>query len=151
MKIMGGNDKALALMEMRRRTNVDLDCTAYIGSNATDYPVMDIVSDNGGLSISFNGDAYAVRGCSVAVMSPNPIVAAVLISEFYTEGMEGIFSLVGSWDRNKLSKREHSDRHLMNAMLRTFPSKLPDVVIVDDNNLDEVAKESERYRRKMTV
>ena len=150
VKLMGGNEKAFALMDMRRRTMVDLDCTAYIGSNATDYPAMDIIYDNEGLALSFNGDAYAVKGANVAVMSPDPIVAAVLISEFYTEGLEGVYSMIDSWDRKRLSDREHSDRHLMSAMLRKFPSKLPDVVIVDEDNLDRVTRESERFRRKLT-
>ncbi|MDR0791018.1 MAG: hypothetical protein LBE47_00585 [Methanomassiliicoccaceae archaeon] len=148
---MGGNEKAFAVMDMRRGTGVDLDCTAYIGNNATDYPAMDIISDNDGLAISFNGDAYAVRGSNIAVMSPNPITAAVLISEFYIGGMEAVFDLVNAWDRSKLSKRDHPDRHLMSALLRTFPSKLPDVVIVNDENVEDVIRESERYRRKLTV
>jgi predicted HAD superfamily phosphohydrolase len=151
IKPIGGNEKAFTLMEMRRTTNVDFDCTAYIGNNGTDYPAMDIIRDNGGLAVSFNGDAYAVRGSNVAVMSPNSLVAAVIISEFYIGGMAAVDSLIDSWDRAKLSKREHSDRHLMNALFAAFPSRLPEVVAVDDDNLDKVTKESERYRRKLTV
>jgi len=151
MNPMGGNTKAFALMDMRMATNVDSCCTAYIGNNGTDYPAMDVIRDNDGLSIAFNGDGYAIKGSNVAVMSPNPIVAAVLVSEFYTGGLEGVFSLIGSWDRDKLSKREHSDRHLIGALLRTFPSKLPDVVIVDEDNIEDITRESERYRRKLTT
>ncbi|MDR0778448.1 MAG: hypothetical protein LBE48_03305 [Methanomassiliicoccaceae archaeon] len=148
---VGGNEKAFSLMDMRRGTGVDLDCTAYVGNNATDYPAMDIIRDNDGLSISFNGDAYAVRGSNIAVMSPNPIVAAVLISEFYIGGLEEVFEMVRSWDRDKLSGYDNSDRHLMSALLRTFPSKLPEVVIVNDNNVDDVVRESTRYRRKLNM
>jgi predicted HAD superfamily phosphohydrolase len=138
-------------MDMRRKTEVNLDCTAYLGNNGTDYPAMDIVRDNDGLSLSFNGDAYAVRGANVAVMSPNSIVAAVIISEFYVGGLERVYSLIESWDRDKLSKIEFSDRHLMNALFEAFPSKLPDAMIVDDDNIDDVIRESERYRKKLTV
>jgi predicted HAD superfamily phosphohydrolase len=151
IKPIGGNEKAFSLMDMRRRTEVDLDCTAYLGNNGTDYPAMDIVRDNDGLALSFNGDTYAVRGANVAVMSQNSIVAAVLISEFYIEGLEGVHSLIGSWDRDKLSKRTSSDRHLMNALLNAFPSRLPEAVIVDDDNVDRIIKESERFRKKFTV
>jgi len=151
VKPIGGNEKAFSLMDMRRKTEVDLDCTAYLGNNGTDYPAMDIVRDNDGLSLSFNGDAYAVRGSNVAVMSQNSIVAAVLISEFYIEGLEGVYSLVDAWDRGKLAKKEFSDRHLMNALLNAFPSRLPEVVIVDDDNLSDVIRESERFRKKLTV
>ena len=149
MRPMGGNEKAFALMDLRRRTEVDLDRTAYVGNNSSDFPAMDIVRDNEGLAVSFNGDEYAVRGSNVAVMSPNSIVAAVLISEFYGNGLEGVFSLISAWDHDKLSKREHPDRHLVNTMLKMFPSKLPDVVIVDDDNMGDVIRESGRFRRKL--
>ncbi|MCL2785866.1 MAG: hypothetical protein FWD81_01390 [Methanomassiliicoccaceae archaeon] len=151
MTPLGGNEKAVMLMELGRGTNVDMDCTAYVGCNGTDYPAMDIVRDNEGLAISFNGDEYAVKGSNVAVMSPNPLAAAVLISEFYAGGLERVLSLIESWDREKLSKRDNSDRHLMNAMLKAFPSKLPEVVAVNEDNIDAVIKESERFRRKLTV
>lgn len=151
IKPIGGNEKSYSLMDMRRRTDVDIDYTAYIGNNGTDYPAMDIIRDNDGLAISFNGDEYAVKGSNVAVMSPNSIVAAVLVSEFYISGLEGVYSMIDSWDRKKLSKREHSDRHLMSALLSMFPAALPEVVIVDDDNIDDVIKRSERFRRKLTV
>jgi len=151
VKPIGGNEKAFSLMDMRRKTEVNLDCTAYLGNNGTDYPAMDIVRGNDGLSLSFNGDAYAVRGSNVAIMSPNSIAAAVVITEFYNGGMEGVYSMIDSWEREKLSKREFSDRHLMNALLAAFPSKLPDAVIVDDGNIENVVKESERFRKKLTV
>jgi predicted HAD superfamily phosphohydrolase len=148
---VGSKGKAFSVMDMRRRTDVDLDCTAYIGNNATDYPAMDVIRSNEGLSLSFNGDGYAVRGSNVAVMSPNSIVAAVIVSEFYAGGIEGVYSMISSWERDKLAKRERADRHLVNAMLNMFPSKLPEVVIVDDDNVDDIMTESERFRRKLNV
>jgi predicted HAD superfamily phosphohydrolase len=151
IKPIGGNEKAFSLMDMKRRTEVDLNCTAYLGNNGTDYPAMDIVRDNEGLALSFNGDAYAVRGSNVAVMSSDSIVAAFLITVFYNEGLEGVYSVIDSWDRDKLAKREFSDRHLMNAMLNAFPARLPDVVAVNDDNIDDVIKESERFRKKLTI
>jgi len=148
---VGGNEKAFALMDMKRGTNVDLDCTAYIGNNGTDYPSLDIVRDNDGLAMSFNGDAYAVKGSNIAVMSQNAIVAAVIVSEFYAGGIERVYSMLNSWTCDKLSRYECSDRYLMNALLTAFPSRLPDVVIVNKDNLEDVTRESERFRRKLTV
>jgi len=148
---IGSREKTHAVMEMRRRTGLHWNDTAYVGSNATDYLAMETVRSNDGLALAFNGDGYAVRGSNVAVMSPNSIVAAVILSEFYAGGTEGVYSLISSWDREKLAKKEFSDRHLMNAMLNAFPSKLPEVVIVDDDNVDDMMKQSERYKRKMNL
>ena len=147
----GSRDKAHAVMDMRSRTGLHYKDTAYVGSNATDYPAMDAVRTNDGLSLSFNGDGYAVRGSNIAVMSQNSIVAAVILSEFYAGGLEEVYSLVSSWDREKLAKKEFSDRHLMNAMLTAFPAKLPEAIIVDDDNVDDIMKQSERFRRKLNA
>jgi energy-converting hydrogenase A subunit R len=149
--LVGSKEKVQSVMEMRRRTGVDWCDTAYIGNNATDHTALDNVRKSDGLALSFNGDGLAVRGSNVAVMSPNSIAVAVILSEFYTAGIEGVFSLISSWDREKLAKKEFSDRHLMNAMLNAFPIKLPEAVIVDDDNVDDMMKHSERYRRKLNL
>jgi len=151
VKPLGGNEKAFTVMDIRSMTNVELDNTIYIGTNGTDQQAMDMIRDNDGLSISFNGNRYAAGASNVAVMSPDPIVAAVLAAEFYTEGMEGVLSMIESWDPVKLASRECSDRHLMNTLLKAFPSKLPEVIAVDNDNVDDVVRESERFRRKLTI
>lgn len=148
MRSLGGNEKTFSLIDIRRRTQVDLDCTAYIGNSSSDYPVMDMVRDEEGLALSFNGDAYAVRGSNVAVMSQDSIVPAAIVSEFYRGGMDGVYSLIDSWDRKKLQRYDPADRHLFDTLLRRFPSKLPSVIAVDDDNIDDVIKQSETFRRK---
>jgi energy-converting hydrogenase A subunit R len=151
MRPLGGNEKAFAVMDVRSMTNVGDDNTVYIGTNGTDQQAMDIIRSNEGLAMSFNGNRYAVGVSNVAVMSPDPIVAAVLTAEFYTGGMEGVLSMIDAWDPVKLAARECSDRHLMNTLLKAFPSKLPEVTEVNEDNVNDVIRESERFRRKLTV
>jgi predicted HAD superfamily phosphohydrolase len=147
---MGADEKFHTLQSAVRMTGVNLPYTAYIGTDATDYLALDVVRSNEGLAISFNGDSHAVKGANVAVMSPNSIAAAVLVTEFYANGIESVYSMIGSWDRKKLMNADFYDHNLMNAMLSAFPSKLPKVVIVDDDNMNDVMKESEKYRRKLS-
>lgn len=144
---VGSNEKAYALLEIRRKTGIGFESTAYVGGDASDYQAMDLVRDSSGLSLSFNGGEYAVRGCNVAVMSPDATPAAVLAAEFYSEGIEAVYEMVDNWDRERLESRPCSDRHLMDAMLRTFPKKLPAVARVGRGNVDEIVEKSEAYRR----
>lgn len=146
--VIGANEKAYALLEVRRRTEVDLDSTVYIGGDATDYQALDLVRDSDGLAISFNGTEFGVRGANIAVMAKDSTVVAVLAQEFYNKGIEAVYSLVGNWDRKALKEVDCPDRHLMDAMLATNPRKLPDVRIVDRDNVDDIAAESDAYRRK---
>ncbi|MDR2846196.1 MAG: hypothetical protein LBV63_02830 [Candidatus Methanoplasma sp.] len=149
MKSVGTNDKALYLLDIRKRTQIDLDGTAYIGGDITDYQALDLVRDMSGLSMSFNGSDFAVRGCNIAVMSRDCTVAAVLVQSFYNEGIESVLELVHNWNRESLSKIDFPDRYLMDTMLAANPKKLPEVYAVDRHNVDEIAKKSDKYRKNL--
>ena len=61
MSSIGSNEKAYSLLEIRRRTSIELDGTAYIGSETSDYQAMELVNESGGLSMSFNGKICGKR------------------------------------------------------------------------------------------
>ncbi|NLF34189.1 MAG: hypothetical protein GX583_04710 [Thermoplasmatales archaeon] len=146
---MGEDEKAYSLLEIRRKTEIDLDSTACIGGDSTDYRALDLVRDSNGLAMSFNGTESAVRGCNVAVMAKDSTVAAVLVQEFYNEGIEAVYDLISCWDRATLREKDCPDRHLMDAMLSANPRRLPEVFIVDRDNVDEISSKSGEYRRRV--
>ncbi|MDR3206690.1 MAG: hypothetical protein LBT41_06350 [Candidatus Methanoplasma sp.] len=149
VKTMGTDEKAYCLLETSKRNQIDLEGTAYVGGDLTDYQAMDVVRDSSGLSLSFNGSDFAVRGSNVAVMSRDCTVAAVLVHAFYNEGIEAVFDLAENWNRDHLRTARFPDRHLMEAMLASNPKKLPEVHIVSRRNVDEIALKSERYRKNL--
>ena len=146
---IGSNEKAYALLEIRKKTEIEFNSTAYIGSGINDYQALDLVRDSDGLAISFNGSEYAVRGCNIAVMSSNTIVLDVLVGEFYNEGIQAVFDMVDNWNREYLTDCKCSDRNLLDNMLKTFPRKLPVVKRVGRRNVKAVIEESDEYRRKV--
>ena len=143
--------KAYQLLEIRKQTNIDLDCTMYIGGDDTDYQCLDLVRDAGGAAVSFNGTDFAVRGCNIAIMSKESTVGAVFASLFYDRGIEAMMDLASNWERPYLKKCEFSDRNLLDRMLAANPRRLPEVHVVDRHNVDEVAKRSAEFRRKMML
>jgi energy-converting hydrogenase A subunit R len=145
---IGANEKAYALLEIRRKTDIDFSSTVFIGSGATDASAFELIRDSDGLALSFNGCGAAIRGCNIAIMSTNAIPAAVLASEFYNEGIEAVYRMVENWTRDGLRKNPCADRHLVDAMLAAFPRKLPAIYRVDHHNVEEVAAISETYRTK---
>ena len=145
---IGSNEKAYSLLEIRRKTGIEFDATAYVGSGANDYQALDLIRDSEGLAISFNGSEHAVRGCNVAVMASNTIVLDVLVGEFYNEGIQAVFDMVDNWDRSYLETHKCSDRNLMDRMLAAYPKKLPVVKRVGRRNVKRTIEESEAYRKK---
>ena len=146
---IGANEKAYALLEIRRKTEIEFNSTAFIGSGINDFQALDLIRDSEGLAIAFNGSEYAVRGCNIAVMSSDTIVLDVLIGEFYNEGIQAVYDMADNWNYDYLRTCKCSDRNLMDRMLDTFPRKLPVVKRVGRRNVKAVIEESDAYRRKL--
>jgi len=149
MSSIGSNEKAYTLLEIRRRTSIELDGTAYIGSETSDYQAMELVNESGGLSMSFNGEDFAVRGSNIAVLSNDCTVAAVILQEFYNSGIGAVLELAENWNEEYLKNGNFSDPYLVDAMLEANPKKLPEVYAVNRKNVDEIAKNSAAYRKKI--
>lgn len=145
---INAGEKAYAMLEIKKKTSIEFKNTVFIGSEVNDYQSLDLINDSGGLAISFNGSEYAVRGCNIAVISSNTIVLDVLVSEFYNEGIQAVSDIIDNWNKDYLKSCKCSDRNLMNKMLEIFPTNLPIVKIVDEYNVDAIAKESEMYRKE---
>ncbi len=148
MATVNANEKAYALLDIRKNTQVDLDGTIYIGGEFVDFQVMDLIKDGNGLALSFNGSEITVHGSNVAVLSDDCTVATVLVSKFYDTGIQGVFDLVDNWSRKTLENEDMPDRNLVDEMLRRHPRKLPEVYRVTRDNVDEIAAKSDAYRRK---
>ena len=146
---MSSHKKAYNLLDIRRQTNIDLDSTVYIGGDGTDFQAMDLVRDAGGLSMAFNATDFGVRGANVAVMSNDSTVGAVLVEQFYDKGIEAVRELANNWDRKYLKNADFPDENVVSRMLAAHPRKLPEVVLVDRHNVDEIAERSDAYRKKL--
>jgi predicted HAD superfamily phosphohydrolase len=146
---VGANEKAYFLLELRKKTQIEFEGTAMIGGDITDIHALDTIKGKGGLAMSFNGCDFAVRESNIAVISRDCTPAAVLVQEFYNEGIEAVFDLVGDWNRETLKKKDFPDPYLMKTMLESNPKKLPEVYIVTKDNVDEIAKKSDAYRKKL--
>lgn len=147
MTMIGANEKAYAVLELCRKNDIEMSDTVMVGSDNSDYQAMDLVRDSGGLALAFNGAEYAIRGANVAVLSKKPIVATVLVTEFYNGGIESVYNLINNWTKEGLQTVPCADRNLMNRMLEEFPKKLPEVYIVEEDNINDIVTTSAEYRK----
>ncbi len=79
---VGGEQKAEAIRDAAKRLGVALEDVMYVGDSITDVEAFKLVRDNGGLTVSFNGNSYAVKNAEVAVQSESNLVTAVVADLF---------------------------------------------------------------------
>jgi energy-converting hydrogenase A subunit R len=143
---VGGHEKARAVEDIVGKRGVGVRDVVYVGDSITDSPPLRLVREEGGLAVSFNGNAYAVREAEVAVLSGNALVTAVLADCFGRFGREDAVRLVEEWSQSAL-ERYCVDDTLRGRFLEVFPDKLPKVEVIGENNKDRLVRESSSFRK----
>ncbi len=143
---VGGTEKANAVQQIARRLNSSIHDVMYVGDSITDVQSFQLVKKSGGLTISFNGNEYAIREAEVAVLSDNTIVTSVLADTFNRFGKEQVIRLVREWRSSGL-KEYCANRVLLEHMLKLFPKTLPRVEIITARNKERLMRESSVFRK----
>jgi energy-converting hydrogenase A subunit R len=145
---LGGSEKAEAIKDIIQKTSVALADAMYVGDSITDVEAFKLVRENGGLTVSFNGNQYAIKNAEVAVLSENSIVTAVIADVFSKFGKQQALRLVGNWNSEAL-KKSPADQTLLSSLFRLYPRELPKVKIITNENMEILAKESSEFRKKV--
>jgi energy-converting hydrogenase A subunit R len=142
---VGGFEKANAVKEIIERTGADLSHVIYFGDSITDVDPFRLVRKGGGLTVSFNGNQYAVREAEIAVMSHTTVIISVLTDLFRKVGKEGVLSLVEEWPPASL--REICEPSLLGQMQRLPSDRSPRVERITPLNMSRLIRESSSFRK----
>jgi energy-converting hydrogenase A subunit R len=143
---VGGEQKAEAIRDATAKLCAPLSDVMYVGDSITDVEAFQLVKENGGLSVSFNGNSYAVKNAEIAVIAENSVVTAVLADVFIKHGKVQALKLVENWNRDFL-KKSTVDTSLLDWLFGLYPKALPKVQIVTPKNMDSLTKESSEFRK----
>ncbi len=96
---VGGGMKLAALEAIAAAHGVSGADVMYVGDSITDAPALAAVRAWGGVSLSFNGNGYAVAAAEFAAASPDADVQARLARAFADGGRDGVAAAVRAWPR----------------------------------------------------
>jgi energy-converting hydrogenase A subunit R len=142
---IGGFEKAKAIEDIADKVGVRFSDVVYVGDSITDVQSFQLVRENGGLAVSFNGNNYAVREAEIAVLSNNTTVTSVLAEVFNRYGRKGVLELVRGWSYSTLER--YCSPVLQSRMSRFYPKTLPKVEIITSANKERLMKESTAFRK----
>ena len=144
---VGGEQKANAICDILKRLGLKLADVMYVGDSITDTEAFKLVRANGGLTLSFNGNSYAVKNAEMAVLSESNLVTALIADLFSKIGKEQTLKTLKSWNLKTLQKSMADE-----AMLKEIASLsdgLPKAQIVTKENMESLVKESCEFRKKV--
>ncbi len=144
---VGGEQKAESIRDVVKRLNVSLEGVMYVGDSITDVEAFQLVRENGGLAVSFNGNSYAVKNADVAVVSESNLVTAVIADIFCRLGRSEALKAVKSWSPATLEATGVDAELLKQAFRRS--NVLPKVQIVTNENMNSIVTESSEFRKKV--
>jgi len=119
-----------------------------VGDSITDVEAFKLVRAGGGLTVSFNGNSYAVKSAEVAVQSESNLVTAVIVDLFCKLGTEKTLKALGSWNCETLEKNG-VDEALLKQLSAAHPDGLPKVQVVTAENMESLINESSAFRKKV--
>ena len=146
---VGGSQKAAAIEDAVAKLHVPLEDVMYVGDSITDVEALQLVRGNRGLTVSFNGNNYALRNAEVAVLSENNIVTAIIADVFCRKGKQAALNLVENWNLQSLERNGVVSLSLLDHLFTLYPQALPKVQIVTAENMELLTKESSEVRKKV--
>ncbi len=145
---VGGHEKAEAIQNITSRLGNELSDVMYVGDSITDVSAFQLVRDVGGLTLSFNGNIYAVREAEIAALSENAIVTAIMADIFSKFGKNGVFKLLSEWNYRAF-QRCGVDPSLQKRALELYPEQLPQVEAITPDNKERLMRESSAFRKTL--
>jgi len=143
---VGGFEKARAVKDITEKTESRLCNVMYVGDSITDVEPFRLVREEGGLTVSFNGNRYAVREAEVAVLSSNTIATSILAYVFRRFSRTRVVKLVQEWSYSAL-KRLQVPVSLQRSLVASYPKSLPQVELITSANKERLMKESSAFRK----
>jgi energy-converting hydrogenase A subunit R len=145
---VGGEQKAEAIRDAAKRLGVALEDVMYVGDSITDIEAFKLVRNNGGLTVSFNGNSYAVKNAEVAVLSESNHVMAIIAELFCKLGKKQTVKTLSSWSLDALRENEVEEA-LLKTLFSLSPDVVPKVQIVTVKNMESLIRESSAFRKKV--
>jgi len=90
---IGGEEKARALEAILKKERAQFHNTIYVGDSITDIEALQLLKEQSGLSVSFNGNAYPFRSAEMAVISPDNHALSHIAAAFIQGGKEAVLEM----------------------------------------------------------
>ena len=150
VKTVGGKGKQIAVEDIVERLSLEEGSIIYMGDSITDVEPLQYARDNGGLSVSFNGNEYPLNVAEIAVISDNTIVSSILIDLHSRFDKDYVIDFVKAYAEkgpDDAFKDFEVDYSLVEEFEKIFYNRqAPIIDIITDENRDYLLGLSKKMR-----
>ncbi len=145
---VGGEGKKETVKDIMERFQFQASDLMYVGDSITDVQPLRYALEEGGLSVAFNGNGYAIDETEIAIMADNTLPISILADLFNKGGREEVIEFVNQFKEEP--QRALYDYPVDSQLARKYP-KMSNIQmgIVDDENREKIKEESLKYRKNV--
>lgn len=140
---VGGFEKANAVQDIVGRVGSELSSVMYVGDSITDVEPLRLVRREGGLTVSFNGNQYAIREAEIAILSSNATITSVIAYIFNEYGRDVVLDLAKDWNPSRI--KGYCSPDLFERFLTTDESAR--VEVITPHNRERLTMQSTAFRK----
>lgn len=147
VKPIGGIGKYEAILDIIEKNNFKPENLIYSGDSITDKQALSFARDNGGVSISFNGNIHSIKSASISIASENNLILAVLADVFNNKSTSGVYDFIHEYNENPLEALlDYSvDDDITKELLLSKAS----IDIINEDNIEQLNRKVKITRDKI--
>jgi energy-converting hydrogenase A subunit R len=147
VKPVGGEAKKEAVMDIIHKNNFQPHDLMYIGDSITDVEPLQFARENGGVALSFNGNEFALKEASIAIISNNTVITSILCDLFYQYDSNLVLEFVRTFGENK--KKALSEHDVNPELALKLEKTNTRMEIITPDNINELIRDSSKFRKEV--
>jgi energy-converting hydrogenase A subunit R len=147
VKTVGGEAKKEAVMDILTKNRFQAHNLMYVGDSITDVEPLHFAREEGGVSISFNGNEFALENASIAVIAANTIITSVIADLFNRYNSKVVLEFVASFEKDP--EKAVEDHHVNPQMAIKLVETNTRLELITKDNLEELKEDSCKFRKEV--
>ncbi len=151
VKVRGGKRKELAVEDISERTRIPISEMIVLGDSITDINMLQRLTDEGGIAVSFNGNRFTIERANIAVTTPNNLGVLPVF-----QAKNNIERFLEEWE-NQFNKFKNNPKNISNGLISKecksffleggFVPEISNLKNKSDKELDEIISSQVKMRK----
>ena len=147
VKPVGGIGKYEAILDIINKNDYKAENLMYSGDSITDKEALTYARDNGGVSISFNGNIHSIKSASISIASENNLILAVIAGIFKDKSTSGVYDFIHEYNENPLDAL--LDYSVSEEITKALLLNKASIDIINEENMEQLNKKVKITRDKI--